>query len=122
MLLQVRCSTRDGSAKSGSDYEPKSRLLRFRPGDTSVSFEVSFRVYRLFVGSYQNGYRLLQNIFGRKRLICLISNGSSLALNCIKDRSTRQESSTSSSFLSLTCSGVNDNFVRLFSTIAFGKV
>ena len=28
----VRCSTRDGSAKSGVDYEPYSKVLRFDPG------------------------------------------------------------------------------------------
>lgn len=39
---QVRCSTRDGSAKSGSDYEPKSRMLRFQPGQTSAKFKVTW--------------------------------------------------------------------------------
>lgn len=28
----VRCSTRDGSAQSGSDYNPKSLVLMFDPG------------------------------------------------------------------------------------------
>ncbi|CAK8671603.1 unnamed protein product [Clavelina lepadiformis] len=40
-VSKVRCSTRDGSAKSGSDYEPKSRLVRFQPGQTSVTFKVN---------------------------------------------------------------------------------
>nr|XP_039273813.1 extracellular matrix protein FRAS1-like [Styela clava] len=40
-ISKVRCSTRDGSATSGSDYEPKSRMLRFQPGDTEVSFRVN---------------------------------------------------------------------------------
>ena len=29
----VRCSTRDGSAQSGSDYNPKSLVLKFPPGN-----------------------------------------------------------------------------------------
>ena len=29
---KVRCSTRDGSAQSGVDYNPKSRVLKFTPG------------------------------------------------------------------------------------------
>jgi len=29
---KVRCSTRDGSAQSGVDYNPKSRVLKFPPG------------------------------------------------------------------------------------------
>lgn len=29
---KVRCSTRDGSAQSGVDYYPKSRVLKFSPG------------------------------------------------------------------------------------------
>ena len=37
---QVRCSTRDGSAKSGSDYEPRSKILRFQPGTKEVTFQV----------------------------------------------------------------------------------
>lgn len=30
---KVRCSTRDGSAQSGVDYYPKSRVLKFSPGE-----------------------------------------------------------------------------------------
>lgn len=30
----VRCSTRDGSAASGIDYNPKSLLLKFSPGES----------------------------------------------------------------------------------------
>ncbi|XP_044539701.1 extracellular matrix organizing protein FRAS1-like [Gracilinanus agilis] len=30
---RVRCSTRDGSAQSGVDYYPKSRVLKFSPGN-----------------------------------------------------------------------------------------
>lgn len=30
---KVRCSTRDGSAQSGVDYYPKSRVLKFSPGN-----------------------------------------------------------------------------------------
>lgn len=29
---KIRCSTRDGSAQSGLDYNPKSRVLKFSPG------------------------------------------------------------------------------------------
>lgn len=29
---KIRCSTRDGSAQSGVDYNPKSRVLKFTPG------------------------------------------------------------------------------------------
>lgn len=29
---KIRCSTRDGSAQSGVDYNPKSRVLKFNPG------------------------------------------------------------------------------------------
>lgn len=29
---KIRCSTRDGSAQSGVDYNPKSRVLKFSPG------------------------------------------------------------------------------------------
>lgn len=32
---KVRCSTRDGSAQSGLDYNPKSRVLKFTPGPFS---------------------------------------------------------------------------------------
>ena len=31
--VRVRCSTRDGSAHSGSDYNPKSGVLTFEPGE-----------------------------------------------------------------------------------------
>lgn len=30
---KIRCSTRDGSAQSGVDYNPKSRVLKFTPGE-----------------------------------------------------------------------------------------
>lgn len=30
---KVRCSTRDGSAQAGVDYCPKSRMLKFSPGE-----------------------------------------------------------------------------------------
>ncbi|XP_041363241.1 extracellular matrix organizing protein FRAS1-like isoform X2 [Gigantopelta aegis] len=36
----VRCSTRDGSAQSGVDYNPKSLILRFPPGLKEVEFPV----------------------------------------------------------------------------------
>ena len=29
---EVRCSTKDGSAMSGIDYNPKSQILRFKEG------------------------------------------------------------------------------------------
>lgn len=29
---KIRCSTRDGSAQSGVDYNPNSRVLKFTPG------------------------------------------------------------------------------------------
>lgn len=32
---KIRCSTRDGSAQSGVDYNPKSRVLKFTPGQCS---------------------------------------------------------------------------------------
>ncbi|XP_045392852.1 extracellular matrix organizing protein FRAS1 isoform X1 [Lemur catta] len=37
---RVRCSTRDGSAQSGLDYSPKSRVLKFSPGVDHVFFKV----------------------------------------------------------------------------------
>jgi len=37
---RVRVSTRDGSAISGVDYEPKSEMLRFRPEQTALTFTV----------------------------------------------------------------------------------
>ncbi|CAG5094102.1 Oidioi.mRNA.OKI2018_I69.XSR.g13247.t3.cds [Oikopleura dioica] len=37
---RVRVSTRDGSAISGVDYEPKSEMLRFRPEKQSLTFTV----------------------------------------------------------------------------------
>lgn len=30
---KIRCSTRDGSAQSGVDYNPNSRVLKFTPGE-----------------------------------------------------------------------------------------
>ncbi|XP_012928771.1 extracellular matrix protein FRAS1 isoform X2 [Heterocephalus glaber] len=37
---KVRCSTRDGSAQSGVDYYPKSRVLKFSPGMDHIYFKV----------------------------------------------------------------------------------
>ncbi|XP_044284420.1 extracellular matrix organizing protein FRAS1 [Varanus komodoensis] len=37
---KVRCSTRDGSAQSGIDYYPKSRVLKFSPGVSHLVFKV----------------------------------------------------------------------------------
>ncbi|KAM9823010.1 extracellular matrix organizing protein FRAS1 [Syngnathus typhle] len=37
---KIRCSTRDGSAQSGVDYNPKSRVLKFTPGMDHVLFKV----------------------------------------------------------------------------------
>ncbi|XP_069482442.1 extracellular matrix organizing protein FRAS1 [Ambystoma mexicanum] len=37
---KVRCSTRDGSAQSGVDYYPKSRVLKFNPGVDHILFKV----------------------------------------------------------------------------------
>ncbi|XP_066488376.1 extracellular matrix organizing protein FRAS1 [Tiliqua scincoides] len=37
---KVRCSTRDGSAQSGIDYYPKSRVLKFSPGMDHIMFKV----------------------------------------------------------------------------------
>ncbi|KAM9330542.1 extracellular matrix organizing protein FRAS1 [Gastrophryne carolinensis] len=37
---KVRCSTRDGSAQSGVDYYPKSRVLKFSPGIDHILFKV----------------------------------------------------------------------------------
>ncbi|KAJ8286924.1 hypothetical protein GJAV_G00044950 [Gymnothorax javanicus] len=37
---KVRCSTRDGSARSGVDYNPKSKVLRFSPGMDYIPFKV----------------------------------------------------------------------------------
>ncbi|KAM9742832.1 extracellular matrix organizing protein FRAS1 isoform 2-T2 [Menidia menidia] len=37
---KIRCSTRDGSAQSGIDYNPKSRVLKFTPGMDHVLFKV----------------------------------------------------------------------------------
>lgn len=40
---RVRVSTRDGSAISGVDYEPKSEMLRFRPGSKQLPFTVTVK-------------------------------------------------------------------------------
>ena len=40
---RVRVSTRDGSAISGVDYEPKSEMLRFRPGSQQLPFTVTVK-------------------------------------------------------------------------------
>ncbi|KAJ0067384.1 hypothetical protein NL108_003229, partial [Boleophthalmus pectinirostris] len=37
---KIRCSTRDGSAQSGVDYNPNSRVLRFTPGMDHIVFKV----------------------------------------------------------------------------------
>ncbi|CAJ1069789.1 extracellular matrix protein FRAS1 [Xyrichtys novacula] len=37
---KIRCSTRDGSAQSGVDYNPKSRVLKFTPGMDHLMFKV----------------------------------------------------------------------------------
>ncbi|XP_059502142.1 extracellular matrix protein FRAS1 isoform X3 [Stegostoma tigrinum] len=37
---KVRCSTRDGSAQSGIDYNPKSRVLKFSPNIDHILFKV----------------------------------------------------------------------------------
>ncbi|KAF7205299.1 extracellular matrix organizing protein FRAS1 isoform X2 [Nothobranchius furzeri] len=37
---KIRCSTRDGSAQSGVDYNPKSRVLKFPPGVDHILFKV----------------------------------------------------------------------------------
>ncbi|KAJ8787731.1 hypothetical protein J1605_022762 [Eschrichtius robustus] len=37
---KIRCSTRDGSAQSGVDYYPKSRILKFSPGVDHIFFKV----------------------------------------------------------------------------------
>ncbi|XP_029959982.1 extracellular matrix organizing protein FRAS1 [Salarias fasciatus] len=37
---KIRCSTRDGSAQSGLDYNPKSRVLKFTPGLDHILFKV----------------------------------------------------------------------------------
>uniref|UniRef100_A0A8B9K9Q3 Fraser extracellular matrix complex subunit 1 n=1 Tax=Astyanax mexicanus TaxID=7994 RepID=A0A8B9K9Q3_ASTMX len=37
---KIRCSTRDGSAQSGVDYNPKSRVLKFTPGVDHILFKV----------------------------------------------------------------------------------
>ncbi|KPP66085.1 hypothetical protein Z043_115451, partial [Scleropages formosus] len=39
-ISEVHCSTRDGSAKSGMDYNPKSEVLQFNPGMDHVFFQV----------------------------------------------------------------------------------
>ncbi|KAL0979868.1 hypothetical protein UPYG_G00190880 [Umbra pygmaea] len=38
--LKVRCLSRDGSAQSGVDYNPKSRVLKFTPGMDHILFKV----------------------------------------------------------------------------------
>ena len=43
---KVRCSTRDGSAQSGIDYNPKSRVLKFTPGQYLVSAWVCLSLCR----------------------------------------------------------------------------
>ncbi|XP_006885356.1 PREDICTED: extracellular matrix protein FRAS1 [Elephantulus edwardii] len=37
---KIRCSTRDGSAQSGVDYYPKSRVLKFSPGVDHIFFKI----------------------------------------------------------------------------------
>uniref|UniRef100_UPI0037E879D7 extracellular matrix organizing protein FRAS1 n=1 Tax=Semicossyphus pulcher TaxID=241346 RepID=UPI0037E879D7 len=37
---KIRCSTRDGSAQSGVDYNPRSRVLKFTPGMDHILFKV----------------------------------------------------------------------------------
>ncbi|XP_072243382.1 extracellular matrix organizing protein FRAS1 isoform X1 [Leuresthes tenuis] len=37
---KIRCSTRDGSAQSGVDYNPKSRVLKFTPEMDHILFKV----------------------------------------------------------------------------------
>ncbi|KAM7415601.1 hypothetical protein PAMA_017903 [Pampus argenteus] len=37
---KIRCSTRDGSAQSGVDYNPKSRVLKYTPGMDHILFKV----------------------------------------------------------------------------------
>ncbi|CAG09631.1 unnamed protein product, partial [Tetraodon nigroviridis] len=37
---KIRCSTRDGSAQSGVDYNPNSRVLKFTPGMDHIQFKV----------------------------------------------------------------------------------
>ncbi|XP_030875381.1 extracellular matrix protein FRAS1, partial [Leptonychotes weddellii] len=37
---KIRCSTRDGSAQSGVDYYPMSRVLKFSPGVDHIFFKV----------------------------------------------------------------------------------
>ncbi|XP_076999177.1 extracellular matrix organizing protein FRAS1 isoform X1 [Tamandua tetradactyla] len=37
---KIRCSTRDGSAQSGVDYYPRSRVLKFSPGVDHLFFKV----------------------------------------------------------------------------------
>ncbi|KAA8592453.1 hypothetical protein FQN60_017908, partial [Etheostoma spectabile] len=37
---KIRCSTRDGSAQSGVDYNPNSRVLKFTPGVDHILFKV----------------------------------------------------------------------------------
>ncbi|XP_076007225.1 extracellular matrix organizing protein FRAS1 [Genypterus blacodes] len=37
---KIRCSTRDGSAQSGVDYNPNSRVLKFTPGMDHILFKV----------------------------------------------------------------------------------
>nr|XP_057925745.1 extracellular matrix protein FRAS1 isoform X1 [Doryrhamphus excisus] len=37
---KIRCSTRDGSAQSGVDYNPRSRVLKFTPGLDHILFKV----------------------------------------------------------------------------------
>ncbi|KAL4617481.1 extracellular matrix protein FRAS1-like [Arapaima gigas] len=39
-MSKVLCSTRDGSAKSGMDYNPKSEVLQFSPGMGHIFFQV----------------------------------------------------------------------------------
>ncbi|KAM8864960.1 extracellular matrix organizing protein FRAS1 isoform 2-T3 [Synchiropus picturatus] len=39
-MSKIRCSTRDGSAQSGVDYNPKSRVLKFTPGLDHILFPV----------------------------------------------------------------------------------
>ena len=49
---EIRCSTRDGSAMSGVDYNPKSQILKFKEGKLMFGFQIFNTVMQNNVDSW----------------------------------------------------------------------
>ena len=50
---EVRCSTKDGSAMSGIDYNPKSQILRFKEG--------------LYISYFKDGLKIETNVMHKQQ-------------------------------------------------------